>query len=71
MDFEKCWQTLVDRAKAKGMDITKPETEVVFTAEKLKVLLGQFRANGVETGTRRERAGKSLADLFEVFGGRK
>lgn len=67
MDFEKCWQTLVDRAKAKGMDITKPETEVVFTAEKLKVLLGQFHANGVETGTRR----KSLADLFEVFGGRK
>ena len=42
MDFEKCWQAFVTKAKAKGMDITSPDTKVEFTTENLKALLEQF-----------------------------
>lgn len=76
MDFEKCWNTLVERARAKGMDITTPGAKVEFTAENLKALLEQFHAQGEKYGRSREsylRSAHSTVDsLFDsIFGGRR
>lgn len=76
MDFEKCWQALVTKAKAKGMDITSPDTKVEFTTENLKALLEQFHFQGTILGRIREKAMQAahstVNNLFDqIFGGRR